>query len=842
MYYTLVSQSGNNYTYAVTLKLYRDPTSGAPLDANAAIAVFDRATNTMVWNSSIPMSNQTTITLSNPGPCIINPPFVSYNIGYYNFNVTLPSTQMGYIISYQRCCRVNTLTNVTGSGSIGATYTAQIPGFEPNSSAPSNNSPRFLGVDTVVICSGYPFTYNFEAEDPDADSLSYSFCDAYLGGAPGNAAPNPPGPPPYSFVPYTSPYSGVFPLGTGVSINTNTGLITGTAPAVGVYVVTVCVQEWRNGVLIATQRKDLQVKVADCNIAAATLNPNYITCDGFTMTFSNLTPNPLINSYFWDFGVPSILSDTSNLPSPTYTYPDTGIYIIKLVTNRNQPCSDSTTAQVAVYPGFFPDFTSTGVCVNTPVQFTDQTVTNYGTVNFWRWDFGNPSVLNDTSRLQNPQYTYNTTNTYTVQLIVGNSKGCRDTITRDITIIDKPLITMPFNDTLICSIDTIQLQAAGNGAFTWTPNYNILNATSATPLVFPKVTTWYKVDLNDNGCRNQDSIRVRVVDSVTLSVANDTTICLNDAAQLYASTNGFQYSWSPAANLSDPNILFPIATPPATTVYQLTSQIGRCSNTKNVTVRVAPRPFVNAGPDTTICFSSSARLNGQHNGTSFSWSSPGTLNNPSILNPVASPSSTTTYILTVNDNTPGNCPKPSYDTVVVNVLPEVVAFAGRDTTIIAGLPFQMLASGGQTYSWSPATGLSDPNIANPVAMLDGNPGTITYTVQVADQAGCTDNASITVKVFKTGPDIFVPTGFTPNADGRNDVFRPIYVGMKQIDYFRVYNRWGQLIYSSSSNDGKGWDGTIGGKPQNSGVFIWMVSATDILDKKHFKKGTVMLIR
>ena len=80
------------------------------------------------------------------------------------------------------------------------------------------------------------------------------------------------------------------------------------------------------------------------------------------------------------------------------------------------------------------------------------------------------------------------------------------------------------------------------------------------------------------------------------------------------------------------------------------------------------------------------------------------------------------------------------------------------------------------------------------------------------------------------------------SDGRNDVFRPIYVGMKEVDYFHVYNRWGNLIYSHNKMDGQGWDGSIRGLKQNTGTFIWMVRATDILGNVHFKKGTVTLIR
>jgi gliding motility-associated-like protein len=843
MSYTLVSQSGNNYTYTITLKLFRDGLGGGPpLAGSEAIAIYAKGTNTLVWsNNNVPRVSFNTIQLTTPGPCIINPPQVIYDVAIYQDNVTLPGTANGYIITYQRCCRVSGIVNVLNSATTGVTYYAEIPGNLFVGTAPANNSAKFLGIDTVVICAGYPFEYNFGAADADGDVLSYSFCNAYTGATSGTPNPVPPGAPPYTTLPYQAPFNGGSPLGGGVTINTNSGLITGTAPPAGTYVVTVCVQESRNGELIATQRKDLQVKVADCDVATVTLDPNgYINCNDYTVTFSNLSPSALINNYFWDFGDVATLADTSRLAGPSYTYPDTGVYTVKVVANRNQPCSDSTTAEVRVFPGFIPDVSHTGMCVNVPVQFNDLSSAVHGTINFWRYDFGIGSISSDTSRLQHPQYTYNAIGSYTAEFIVGSSKGCRDTIYETVDIIDKPPITMGFRDTLICN-DTIQLSASGSGAISWTPNYNIFNSTSVAPSVHPLNTTWYYVQFDDNGCRNTDSVRVRVLSGVSLVASNDTSICANDPVQLFANTDGLQYSWTADPGLSNPAILYPVATPLATTTYQITSAIGNCVASEDVTVTVIPRPIVNAGIDTSVCYNTAAQLNAQTNGTSFTWSSSSSLSNPASLSPVATPANTTSYILTANDNTSG-CPKPSSDTVTVTVRPKVNAFAGNDTVIIASLPLQLKATGGVSYQWSPATNLTDPNIAGPIAMLDGNPEYVTYTVTVADQAGCNDTSSITIRVYKTGPDIFVPTGFTPNADGRNDVFRPIYVGMKEVDYFEVYNRWGNLIYSHNKMDGQGWDGSIRGLKQNTGTFIWMVRATDILGNVHFKKGTVTLIR
>jgi gliding motility-associated-like protein len=830
--------------YKITLRLFRDcQSTGAQLDGIVNIAIFDKLDNTPVNGSPFTVNLDHTDMIQKSGniPCIINAPIVCYQVGYYYFTVTLPNNAAGYWVTYQRCCRVDNISNLSQAIGVGATYVGSIAGSNTLGSMTNNHnsSPQFLLRDTALVCQNRNFTLDFGAFDPDGDALVYQFCDAYSGGTEGSPVVANPPPPPYAIVPYGNGFTASNPLGPGVTINPSTGIISGIAPAAGSYVITVCVSEYRNGVYINTHRKDFILKVGDCDFVAAQLPLSATFCDDFKVDFANQTPSSLIYAWHWDFGVANILNDTSNFSTPSYTYPDTGVYTVKLVVNPGDQCSDSATMQLGVFPGFFPDFRSSGICVTKPTQFTDLTTTVYGVVSGWRWDFGENLVLNDSSRIQNPSYAYPTVGTKTAQLIVQSSKGCVDTVYKDITIIDKPPITLAFRDTLICNIDTLQLGATGSWVFSWTPNYNILSTNTGTPLVYPKTTTWYKVQLDDNGCVNNDSVRVRVVDRVSLTVRPDTTICAGDGVQLFAATDGLQFLWTPSLGLSDPNIVNPMANPAATTTYSLRASVGKCFSTDDVTIKPVPYPFVNAGADIDICYNTTTQLSGNVIASNFFWKPQGSLNSPNILNPIAHPAITTNYILTATDTL--GCPKPAYDTVRVTVLPKVIASAGRDTMIVAGQPLQLNASGGENYLWTPATWLNNSSIVNPIARINSNIDSIRYKVYVTDLLGCIDSASILVKIFKTNPQIFVPTGFTPNGDGLNDYLKPIAVGIDRIEYFRVYNRWGQLVFSTTVN-GLGWDGKIGGKAQTTNTYVWMVKAVDYTGKSVFQKGTATLIR
>ena len=856
MYYTYVGPGSNGGSiFNITLRLFRDcnpitNTGGAglaPLPTSVVMGIFNRGSNSTYLDSvMVQRTSFTTLTLQNPFSCIINAPPVCYEVGLYSLQIDLPSSVQGYTVAFQTCCRINGLSNVTGQ-SIGATYVTNIPGTAQLGSE-TNSSPVFDVQDTVLICRNKRFTLPFGAKDPDAtDSLSYSFCDAYNSTGITNAAAIKPFNPPYGSLTYAAGYSGSSPLGSGVTINPRTGVISGVAPAgipnpngASFFVVNVCITEWRKGVIISQHRKDFTVRISDCDFADAELPLENRTCDGFTQTFQNLTPSSEIRTWYWDFGVGASTADTSTQSIPTYTYADTGKYKIMLIVNRGEICTDTSYSDIYVYPGFFPDFDAYDGCKNVPIQFTDRTTSVYGTPNSWKWNFGNPAVLNDTSLLRNPQYSYPNLGTYQVQLIAGSTKGCLDTIIKPVVITDKPAIQLT-NDTLICSIDTLQLTAAGQGTFAWSPSYNINNQNISNPLVSPDRPTKYFVTLTlAPGCFNTDSVFVNVVDSVTLIPPNDTTICRGDSITLRPTGDGLLFAWSPVNQFRNPTLKNPTVTPAAASnTYTVTGSIGKCVQTADVVVTTVPYPVVDAGPDVTICFEDTTTISATGNASSWLWSPARYTGSPTSATTTVFPVSTTNFIVRGTDIL--GCPKPVFDTVLVNVVPKVLAFAGNDTAVVVGQPLQLNGSGGTIYQWQPPTYLNNPNIQNPVAIFDGAVENFRYIMLTTTPEGCFNYDTVNVRIFKISPDILVPTGFTPDGNNLNDVLTPFTVGIAQFHYFRVFNRWGQEVFATTKQK-DGWDGTFKSRQQDPGAYVWMVSGTDYLGRTITKKGTVILIR
>jgi gliding motility-associated-like protein len=295
--------------------------------------------------------------------------------------------------------------------------------------------------------------------------------------------------------------------------------------------------------------------------------------------------------------------------------------------------------------------------------------------------------------------------------------------------------------------------------------------------------------------------------------------------------------------LSDTTIYNPIANPIVTTQYIVTVTYGRCSAKDTVIVNVNLAPIPDAGDSIFICYGQSATLQ-PSGGVRYSWTPSTFLNNPLATNPVSTPTNDITYTLSILADIKG-CASLVTDSVHIDVTPPIRIDAfPTDTIGYPGDQFQIRAVPTDPdvtfFNWTPRVGLSSYSIPDPIITIGAIGQDVLYKVEGTTIAGCKGEAYVNVRVYK-GPDIYVPTGFTPNGDGKNDKFLPFPVGMKSYNYFRVYNRWGQLVFNTNKMY-NGWDGTIGGKTQPDGIYVWMIEGLTKDNRVITKKGTVMLIK
>lgn len=346
----------------------------------------------------------------------------------------------------------------------------------------------------------------------------------------------------------------------------------------------------------------------------------------------------------------------------------------------------------------------------------------------------------------------------------GSGDGfARDTLTKCPTAPPMPGFTA--SSTTVCAGATINFTDTSTNspsAWAWTfQGGTPPTSTVQNPSVVYNTPGTYSVSLVATNGMGSNTVTVTnyiTVNAIpTANAGSDVAICLGSTTTLTA-TGGTTYSWTPSTGLSATNISNPVANPTVTTTYSVTVISGGCSSTDAMTVTVNPIPTANAGSDVAICSGSSTNLSAS-GGTSYSWTPSAGLNNAAVSNPVASPTVTTTYSVTV---TAAGCSATDDITVTVNSLP--IVNAGSDVAFCNGGSTNLSASGGLTYTWSPATGLSATNIANPVAA----PGTtINYTVIVSDVNNCqaSDEVLITVHPLpaaNAGLDVTICTGNSAN--------------------------------------------------------------------------------
>ena len=519
------SESGGN-KYVFNLVIYEDCQNGSPYaieaDNPAFVAIYN-GDRRNVYYDSIQYALADTVAPNLNIECLKNPPATCMIKKSFNISVVLPANASGYTFCYQRCCRNGGLVNIEDPVDVGSVFYCEIP---PAATAHNNNSAVFKNYPPQIICVNYPLLYDNSALDADGDSLSYELCTSYNSD---NHFPTDtvPPPPPYEPTTYVHPpYSFYNPMtgGPPLAIDPVTGMITGTPLWIGRYLVTVCCNEWRHGTIINTVHREFQFVVTDCSKTVEANMPSLpndlstyiLNCRNYTVNFQNTSIGG--SSWYWNFGAPGTIGNTSTDFQPTFTYPDSGTYTVKLIANPNTSCSDSIIKKVKIYPPFNAAFVDTGnLCPGAPVGFIDKSNGTINKVISWGWNFGDGTIDSN----QNAIHVFSESGTYYITLVSENTKNCIDTVVTPLVIENfKPFAG---NDTVILKGQSIQFNAVGGLSYEWIPGNYLNNPQVGNPLgFFPDPGLFsYRVNVSSSlGCQATDTVNVWVVNQTELFLPN----------------------------------------------------------------------------------------------------------------------------------------------------------------------------------------------------------------------------------------------------------------------------------------------------------------------------------
>jgi gliding motility-associated-like protein len=448
--------------------------------------------------------------------------------------------------------------------------------------------------------------------------------------------------------------------------------------------------------------------------------------------------------------------------------------------------------------------------------------------------------LSDTS-IADPMANPDTTTTYIVQSWTDTCSGF-DTVTIAVDTLSVQAPDVP----PLCKGDSVQLSATGASNYNWQPNYNISDPTVANPYVYPDSTMFYEVTGSAPGCQPDNDFVLINVDSLPESnlAFQDTTICRKQETILALDSNEqYTYQWTPSQGLTCVNCPTPLAQPDSPTTYTVyvTDTNTSCNSEDSAHIALFPPTSPNAGPNERYCTGESVKIGPPSSNPDYQyyWSPDNGLSDTAVPNPSVSltnPSNSTNqrdYILTIVDT--NNC-KYS-DTVQVAIDPSPDVDAGPDKSLKLNSQGAVTLSGQSNVAdvlWTPNEHLSNPNILEPEASPKQSTD---YVLTATTSQGCV--ASDTMTLLVTG--IAVPNAFTPNGDGANDEFTIYGASIQKYD-LKIYNRWGELLFHSTSINNH-WDGTNqNGAPQPAGTYVYSVNALFKNGNDVQKRGNVTLIR
>lgn len=531
---------------------------------------------------------------------------------------------------------------------------------------------------------------------------------------------------------------------------------------------------------------------------------------------------------FWSWSVPGAVPPASDQEDPTFCFPTVGSFTGTLIVT-NASGSDTTSFTITVRPGptislaeqarmckgsfvslvasgadayrWVPTDGLTDPTSESPIATPDTTTTYtvYGTDAFgcvdsasitvtvidlragpdeticlgasarltadsadsYRWE---PASTLDDPAQRSPLATPTETTVYTVTMTLGN---CTSTDTVVVTVGSSLSIEIQ-GPTEACNGDRVLVRVVGgSGSYAWSGS-GVEPSDSASTFVTVSGPTQVIVEANSGDCIARDTLDIVIGGGPSLSVPNDTSICRGESAFLTVQTNGTEVTWQPAAGLNTDRGTAVIATPAQTTSYIVTAADGStCISVDTIVVVVRNTPVIDAGPDKGFCIGGAVQISAIGSADSFVWSPGAGLNDSTSIAPIASPNQTTEYIVTAERD---GC--VITDTVLIEVSDMQIQVSGPRVVCI-GETVELMASGAATYQWSPVDGLSDPNVANPLASPRV---TTTYRVTGVDRFGCVDTQMVTIEVLDT-LGLTIEAGEVQAEAGETNVGIPIYVNV-----------------------------------------------------------------
>lgn len=633
----------------------------------------------------------------------------------------------------------------------------------------------------------------------------------------------------------------------------------------GLYMVSLVVTDSLG--CVDSTRKFIRISYPDSSFATI---PNTVQarqlCMGDSVQFNaaNAINGTLYN---WSFGEGA----TDSIKSPYHVYDTVGDFTVNLIVTDTVGCTGLKTISDYIHVQGYPlagyyvtaidESGDTVVVDSTTILCYPQQPVFYDTsyysaaIDQYIWSLGTGSAVLDTSVVTT---NFNNPTVYPISLIVLTSFGCSDTVAGSVSLVG-PIADFTVTDTLICRDDSITFtlkdtvdvfafgwdfgdgfaDSSGTDSVTHVYDYHPpTGQTIATLLYWGADSTCKKTALKDIYIY-QVIADFGITDNDNNGI--DTTHCLGFVNSFSDLSSALTDSWT--WNFGD-NTGYTGKNPPGhdystADTFDIMLNIGNnatgCKDTIIKQVIVYPLPIATAtGGDT--CAGDSVQIFAT-GGESYSWSPVEGLSNPNDSTPVASPSATTVYSVTVTDER--GCENTDDAEVKIYEPPPQYSL---DTTIIIGeqVPMNFDLGSNYTYTWTPTTTwLSCTDCPNPTAQPLEN---ILYEVVVEDNIGCFSVISSYEIIVLPDTSIDVPDAFTPEASVNNVVYAKGW-GIKTLIEFKIYNRWGQLVYENPGDIKQGWDGTYQGKLQNMDTYVYYVKAETYLSPEPISKsGYLLLIR